>query len=384
MLHLITGTNGSGKTLNTLKWVMERATKENRPVAHNGRFKPVAGGPLEGWKQIEFKDWQAEPDGTIFLIDECHNDLPNRPSGAAVPDAVKMLAEHRRRGFDFYLISQHPANVDSFVRRLIGSPGWHRHLKRIWGQDVVSCLEWDSVNLNCEKPGSSKSTGTSTTVKFPKEVYKWYESATLHTNKKKIPKAAWMFLIAVVVALVFAYISFGRVSAIGGADTATTKAAAGSPGAGGGGSEGPRPPMTPAEYAASFKPRLGGFPHTAARYDDVTKPVTAPYPAACVEMKSKGCTCYSQQGTKLVVPVEICTQIVQNGYFVDWEKPQANTPMPAVQREHPALVAQSAPSLSQPQTVPMPEPKERAQLPGSDLYTQGLAARNSKVRSVFQ
>nr|WP_314352005.1 zonular occludens toxin domain-containing protein [Comamonas thiooxydans] len=379
MLHLITGTNGSGKTLNTLKWVMERATKEGRPVAHNGRFKPVPGGPLANWKQIEFKDWQAEPDGTIFLIDECHNDIPNRPTGAAVPDAVKMLAEHRRRGFDFYLISQHPANVDSFVRRLIGSPGWHRHLKRIWGQDVVSCLEWDSVNLNCEKPGSSKSTGTSSTVRFPKEVYTWYESATIHTNKKKVPKMVIFFVLAVIVAAVFSYISFGRVSEIGGPSKTDASKTLGSSSAGG--TEGPRPPMTPAEYAASFKPRLSGFPHTATRYDDVTKPVTAPYPAACVEMKSKGCHCYSQQGTKLVVPDDICTQIVKNGYFVDWEKPQASNSGPAGRQERPALVAQSAPV---PQTVPMPEPKERpAPLP-QDSYSQGLAARNAQVRSVFQ
>ncbi len=188
MLHLITGTNGAGKTLHALKWVMERSKKENRPVCHNGRFKPKEGGPLESWKQIDFKDWQNEPDGTIFLVDECHNDLPNRAAGAVVPEHVKMLAEHRRRGFDFYLISQHPANVDSFVRRLIGSPGWHRHIKRIWGQDFVSVLEWDSVNLNCEKANSSSTNGTSSQSKFPKEVYEWYESATIHTNKKKIPK----------------------------------------------------------------------------------------------------------------------------------------------------------------------------------------------------
>ncbi|MFS4549091.1 zonular occludens toxin domain-containing protein [Comamonas resistens] len=348
-------------------------------MAHNGRFKPVAGGPLANWKQIEFKDWQAEPDGTIFLIDECHNDLPNRPTGAAVPEAVKMLAEHRRRGFDFYLISQHPANVDSFVRRLIGSPGWHRHLKRIWGQDVVSCLEWDSVNLNCEKPGSSKSTGTSTTVRFPKEVYTWYESATIHTNKKKVPKMVIFFVLAVIAAAVFSYISFGRVSEIGGTGKTDVSKAVTSGSAGG--VEGPRPPMTPAEYAASFKPRLGGFPHTATRYDEVTKPVTAPYPAACVEMKSKGCHCYSQQGTKLVVAADICAQIVKNGYFVDWEKPQASAPMPAGRQERPALVAQSAPV---PQTVPMPEPKERPAPPVADGYTQGLAARNAQVRSVFQ
>ena len=379
MLHLITGANGAGKTLNTLKWVMERATKEGRPVAHNGRFKPVPGGPLSAWKQIEFKDWQAEPDGTIFLIDEAHNDLPNRPSGSVVPDAVKMLAEHRRRGFDFYLISQHPANIDSFVRRLIGSPGWHRHLKRIWGQDMISCLEWDTVNLNCEKPGSSNANGTSSTVRFPKEVYKWYESASLHTNKKKIPKMVIAFVIALLVTIVFTYLSVRNVSNIGKGEQ-SSEASSGS-GASSGNSDGPRPPMTPAEYAASFKPRLGGFPHTATRYDEVTRPVTAPYPAACVEMKSKGCHCYSQQGTKLVVAADICAQIVKNGYFVDWEKPQASNSGPAGKQERPALVAQSAPV---PQTVPMPEPKERPAPVPQDSYSQGLAARNAQVRSVLQ
>lgn len=382
MLHLITGTNGAGKTLNTLKWVMERATKEGRPVAHNGRFTPAAGGPLANWKQIEFKDWQDEPDGTIFIIDECHNDLPNRPTSQAVPECVKMLAEHRRRGFDFYLITQHPANIDSFVRRLIGSPGWHRHLKRIWGQDLVSCLEWDAVNLNCEKPGSSKSTGTSTTIKFPKEVYSWYESASLHTNKKKVPKMAIFFLLAVIVAAVFSYISFGRVAEISGADEAPSGLPKGvTVSAADAGSQGKRAPMTASEYVDSFTPRLPGFPHTATRYDGVTEPTVAPYPAACVAMASKGCHCYSQQGTKLFVTDYVCKQIVQNGYFVDWEKPQSNAPMAAVRQERPALVAQSSPV---PQTVPMPEPKERPAPMPQDSYTQGLAARNAQVRSVFQ
>ncbi|WP_120970490.1 zonular occludens toxin domain-containing protein [Comamonas sp. lk] len=378
MLFLLTGTNGSGKTLNALKWVMERATKEGRPVVHNGRFKPVVGGPLESWKKIEFKDWQAEPDGTIFIIDECHNDIPNRPSGSAVPDSVKMLAEHRRRGFDFYLITQHPANIDSFVRRLIGSPGWHRHLKRIWGQDLVSCLEWDTVNLNCEKPGSSSATGTSSTVRFPKEVYKWYESATIHTNKKKIPKAVIFFVIALFASIVFTYLSVRNVSQIGKTDQAE---AATSAGGSSGRSDGPRPPMTPAEYAASFKPRLPGFPHTATRYDDVTRPIVAPYPAACVEMKSKGCHCYSQQGTKLVVDSDICVQIVKNGYFVDWQDGQTQRNTQTPRQERPSMVAQAAPV---PQTVPMPEPRERATPTPADGYTQGLAARNAQVRSVFQ
>lgn len=124
MLYLSSGANGAGKTLFTLKDVRDLQVKTGRPVAHNGRFELVAEF---GWKQIDAKEWQQEPDGTIFLFDECHNDFPVRGTGSAVPDYVKMLAEHRRRGFDFFLITQHPMNVDAFVRRLIGPPGWHRH-----------------------------------------------------------------------------------------------------------------------------------------------------------------------------------------------------------------------------------------------------------------
>jgi zona occludens toxin len=381
MLHLITGTNGSGKTLNTLKWVMERATKEGRPVAHNGRFKPVPGGPLDSWKQIEFQNWQDEPDGTIFIIDEAHNDLPNRSSGAVVPDHAKMLAEHRRRGFDFYLVSQHPANIDTFVRRLIGSPGWHRHLKRVWGQDFVSVLEWDTVNLNCEKPGSSKASGTSSTVKFPKEVYAWYESATIHTNKKKIPKMAILFVVAVTVALVGTWISYNRVASIGGGQAlqpgqAHKAAVPGQPGE----AQGNRP-MTTQEYLVSRKPRLKDFPHTAPAYDQVTTPVVAPYPAACVIMQSKGCHCYTQQGTVLPTSVDVCTQIVKNGYFVDWQQPERR-PAPIERQERPAVVVQAAP-VQQTASMPAPAVQQKQEQPG-DAYSQGLAARNAQVRSSFQ
>lgn len=326
MLHLITGTNGAGKTLFTLKWVMERAKKEGRPVAHNGRFKVKEGGPLADWKQIDFKDWQAEPDGTIFLIDEAHNDMPTRGTGTP-PDAIKMLAEHRRRGFDFYLITQHPANIDSFVRRLIGSPGWHRHLKRIWGQDMVSVLEWDVVNLNCEKPGSSKANGSSSTSKYPKEVYDWYESATLHTNKRKIPKIVWIGVAAVFVVVVAGTMSVMQIAGIGETDVKPSQAAAAAAKStftsGLSGSGDIPQPMTTAQYVAHRKPRLQDFPHTAPAYDKITEPTIAPYPAACVHMPPKDCQCWTQQATLMRVSQDVCLQIVNRGYFMDWQKNEA-------------------------------------------------------------
>jgi zona occludens toxin len=79
MLYLRTGANGSCKTLFTLWDVRKLQLETNRPVCINGRFKIKPEKLAEfGWRVIEFKDWEDQPDGTIFLIDECHNDMPLR------------------------------------------------------------------------------------------------------------------------------------------------------------------------------------------------------------------------------------------------------------------------------------------------------------------
>lgn len=383
MLHLITGANGAGKTLNTLKWVRERSVKEGRPVCHNGRFEPVEGGELESWKKIDMKNWQDEPDGTIFLVDECHNDFPLRPPSGTPPDYVRMLAEHRRRGFDFYLVTQHPQNIDAFVRRLVGSPGWHRHLKRTFGADLVSVLEWPAVNPNCEKDGSGK-TGTVTMQAFPKEVYGWYRSASLHTGKKRIPKAVWMLAACAVLVPSFGYLAITTVY-----KNVTKHAKPGAPGEATapaqGASKDAAPPqpnrkLTADEYLAERVPRFTDFPHTAPAYDDVTKPSEAPYPAACVQM-AKTCKCYTQQATLLQVSEPVCLQIVRQGFFMDWK---TATKGDYTQRDkEPRQGPQQAQQLAQAEaarTVPMPLPAARPEQPQSQ-YLQGLAARNAQVRS---
>ena len=329
MIYLTTGANGAGKTLLTLKHVQELALREARPVYHNGRFEVAPAGPLANWKQIEFKDWQSCPDGSIFFIDECHNDMPVR-TGKETPDAIRMLAEHRRRGFDFFLITQHPNNIDAFVRRLIGAPGWHRHIKRASGAPLVSLLEWPATNSNCEKHGSGES-GQTTMVTYPKEVYSWYVSTSLNTAKVKIP---FQVKVLAACALVFpALLWYGWTSFMGaqGAglkalqDKTVPASSGGAPRADLAAPPAPAVTASPVEYAESFTPRVEGFPHSAPRYDDATKAVIAPYPAACVSM-GKRCDCYTQQGTKLLVPLATCESIVKTGFFIDWAAPQSVQP----------------------------------------------------------
>jgi zona occludens toxin len=318
MIYLRTGSNGSCKTLFTLADVRKLQLETGRPVCINQRFKMNEAKRLEfGWNVIDFKDWQAEPDGTIFLIDECHNDLPVRPSSQAVPDPIRMLAEHRSRGFDFYLLTQHPMNIDGFVRKLIGAPGWHQHLKRaMGGTNVTRVLQWDAVNTNCEKDGSGKSAQISTRTQ-PKEVYEWYDSASLHTAKVRIPKQ--VYILALCALLVPALFWFGLQKLKGNATpqaVASTPFAPVKPATQAARTDG-KSEMTPVEYLSAYTPRIPGLPHTAPRYDEVTKPTTAPFPAACVQMGNR-CDCFTQQGTKLPTDAGLCGQIVRNGFFQDW------------------------------------------------------------------
>ena len=96
MLYLTTGGMGAGKTLLTLLWVRTLQLATGRPVCihlwtdpADQQVKPritlKAEGLKFGWKAIEFEKWQDEPDGTIFIIDECHEVMPTRGATASAP-----------------------------------------------------------------------------------------------------------------------------------------------------------------------------------------------------------------------------------------------------------------------------------------------------------
>lgn len=318
MLYLRTGANGAGKTLLTLRDVREKSLAESRPVYYNGRFNMVADF---GWIKIDAKDWESVPDGAIFLFDECHNDFPIRTS-KEVPRYVSQLAEHRVRGFDFFLLTQHPMNMDPFVRRLIGSPGWHQHLKRASGAPLVSVIQWASVNDAPQKAGSGAS-GQVTMVSYPKEVYSWYVSTSLDTAKVKIPFQVKLLAACVVLIPIFGYYGWQALQAKAKPKPVNSpQSGPVVPGArpaglsGSGGSE--KRVLTTAEYVNSYQPRLQGLAYTAPRYDEMTKPVNVPYPAACIQSKTR-CECFSQQATKLDVPLDLCAQLVKGGFFNDWQ-----------------------------------------------------------------
>lgn len=319
MLNLITGLPGNGKTLFTIDYVRKLAKKEGRQVYYYGI--PELSDSL-GWQLLENpEEWHLLPDGAIIVMDEAQKVF--RPSrDTRIPPFVEALETHRHHGHDLFLITQHPSLVCTHVRRLAGS---HRHIVRMLGTSRATVHEWPETNAECEKRRTDSS---KTIFKYPKDVYKLYKSATQHTHKVQIPSQVY-WLIGVVVFILFLIVRVAghlqEYKSPGGQsdEELILNSSAEVPHSGGAlpsmnASALITRPMTEAEYLDSFIPRMDGLPHTAPRYDEVTRPVTAPRIVGCVSFKSR-CQCYTQRGTKVSSPDIICRSVIASGVpFYDW------------------------------------------------------------------
>lgn len=313
MIYLHTGANGAGKTLFVLHDVRAKQLAENRPVYYHG-FKPKQAIIDFGWKPFEPSKWQDLPDGSICIFDECQNEFPVRGARDPVPDYVNAIAQFRRaRGFDFFMITPHPMLIDIFIRRLINTPSFHRHFKKTFAGDAVSQITWSAVSTDCDKPGSSEKGGEVSIRPYPKEVYDWYTSSSLHTAKTRIPKQVFFLIASAIIIPAMFYIAFlylqpkpkasQNISSLAGPDAPASRLA--------------NQVKTTSQFLSERTPRIPGLTHTAAVYDKVTEPVIAPFPAACIASRTQ-CICYSQQATRLDVPEPTCKEIVEKGFFVDW------------------------------------------------------------------
>lgn len=310
----ITGLPGHGKTLYALWRFKAEAEKDARPVYHNG----IKDLNIPGWKECNVEDWQSLPPRSIIVIDEAQFVFPVRGRDRP-PPFIEQLATHRHLGVDFVLITQDPMLIDSFVRRLVDR---HFHVMRRFGTQVAKVHEFTSgIRDNVAK---NRSGSIEHTWFYPKEVFAWYKSAEVHTVKRRIPPRVFLLAVIPFVFLALAIVLWkrmqpeaqaARVSQVVGKDPAhlaDAQPARSSPGGG------DHVSASPVEYFAGHVPRIEGLPHTAPRFDELTKPVRAPLPMACVASKTR-CSCYTQQSTRLQMPEHLCRTIVADGFFVDFD-----------------------------------------------------------------
>ena len=311
MINLITGLPGSCKTLFTLKTVNDLAIKENREVYYHGIPDLILP-----WHLLEKpEDWLNVPNGSIVVIDECQSTFRPRATGSVVPPYVAGFETHRHKGLDFYLMTQHPMLLDGNVRRLTGR---HYHCVRFYGFQKSTIHEFQQVRENVDK---NLKGSIANQFFFPSEVFNWYKSADLHTMKKRIPMRLIMILVLPLFFAAIIYYGFKTISNLG--ETEKTKNKENAELISTSESVAPKVNYSVA-YVAERVPVVADLPQSAEIYKDVVKPIVAPFPAACVQSKSKGCKCFTQQGTALQTTESTCQQIVEKGYFVDWQTTPKN------------------------------------------------------------
>lgn len=317
MITLITGQPGAGKTLYGLNYVREWAERENRPVYYNG----INDLKLP-WSEIDSgEDWHKCPGGSIIFIDECQRVFRPRGTGGQVPPHVALLETHRHRGIDIVLVTQHPMLADTNVRRLCGR---HFHVVRAFGTKKATVHEWAEVREQCDK---QRTGSIRHDFFYPTTSFQWYKSAEIHTHKARIPPRVFLLLI---IPLLLGLVGWYMVKWYEGRskESVTNPLSLGAKQGtsasvltvGGGAKPAVADPM---QWYYDRVPRVSTMPHTAPMYDDVTRAVEAPIPAACVSTGSK-CQCWSQQATLLELDDQVCRGIVKTGYFVAWKRDRSS------------------------------------------------------------
>lgn len=319
MITLTTGLPGASKTLYTIAQIKEKAEQEGREVYYHG-----INDLMLPWIHLDDpKEWDNLPNGSIIVIDECQTVFRPRGTGSAVPPYIAALETHRHKGYDIFLITQHPMLVDQNIRRLVGQ---HLHIVRKFGMERSTVHQWGSVHEITQR---NLMQAQKKLYVFCKEHFAFYKSAELHTHKRKIPKRVFFLAVAPVLVVLLGWYGYNKAAGLSKkpAEEAAIAAAPGQP-------SGPIKPgnkITMAEYYQLSEPRIPGLYHTAPKYDQVTTPKEAPFPAACLISKGfdretgksyEKCGCIDQQGNRYGATQSICKDVALNGIFKDFGEPK--------------------------------------------------------------
>lgn len=325
MLYLVTGTPGSGKTLNTIKFIREGKQFQGRDIYYFG-IRNL--NPEYGWNELneeQAKQWHDLPSNSVIIFDEAYNIFPTKHGAQGTPDHVKKLAVHRHKGFDIFLVCQKVVGqLDTFTRGLINR---HQHYARIMGSLNINRFTWDVCQQNPDSASTRKDANVDQ-FRMDKKYFGAYHSADEHTHTLSVPWKKIVFLLVLVVLLVFSVKSFMAYFDRGEPPPLEVNQPL---------QGGAAPPPSqhyqqgPVElsFAEMFTPEVEGMPWSAPIYrEKFTQVSDWPRPAACMQFEKKGCRCFTQQATPLDVPAGMCEAIVSGGWF-DHTRPVDRSALPA-------------------------------------------------------
>lgn len=208
-IFLQTGSPGAGKTLSIVRRIIEEIVPTGRAVYVdiNGFDHGRAGTiPFDSPDEKPAgHHWESVPDGSVVVLDECQRAFPPRNPASAVPGWIRAMETHRHRGIDIYLITQSPKLIDRHIWPLIER---HFHVHRAFGMKRSAAYQWEGI---CEspEPEQSFSTAAKSQFIFPSQYFGYYQSATSHSIKIRLPvkQIAWLCVFILIVIGGITYVS---------------------------------------------------------------------------------------------------------------------------------------------------------------------------------
>lgn len=285
MLTVITGAPGSGKSA-ALVDLLRKLSAEGRSLYVNGI--PDLKVPHIELTDAEVLTWHTElPDGAVVIIDEVQRVWRPRGTAAKVPPYIAALETHRHRGFDFFLITQHPGLIDANVRKLTGR---HVHLRDLGWPMGRYWYEWPECNSN---PSDQwKQAPIKKAYKLPKAAFGLYKSASLHVKPiRSIPRSFYLLVVCVPLLAMVSWRVYARVTERIEAASGTVHQASGQ--------------VAPGAAAASsvVAPVPAGLEMASAAPVEVAKPVKL---LGCIAQAAR-CWCVGDDGRIATdVPQDMC------------------------------------------------------------------------------
>lgn len=187
MITVITGVPGSGKTLYAMQMIEEqcKAGREVYSDIDDCEFPGVQPAP---------DDWRTLPEGAFCVYDEAHQKFPaTGKAGLSDDPRVKDLDTHRHGGYDLVYITQASTRLHHDIRKLAGR---HIHVQRNFGANTVTLYMWERAANENDK--NDRSMADQQLWHYPKKLYRYYKSATIHTHKRRIPKKLLMIGLAAI------------------------------------------------------------------------------------------------------------------------------------------------------------------------------------------
>lgn len=352
---LVTGKPRIGKTAFVVEMLMFDEYYKGRKLFTNIRGLDLPHHePPEGhtWEDLHIWLQWKENIGSLVVYDEVQNLFPQRSPGSKMPENVAWLNVHGHSAIDLIFITQSPKIIDLNLREVVGK---HIHIaaNKMGG---LTRLEWNEVALN---PTAQAPNALSSSHKIREEVFQHYKSAEAHTGHSHV-KSRWYY--AIIFLLIFIPIILGLTGFMGYKMYKSYKAkaygtneaqAASAPAVLSGNDKNaidPNGSMMPdvqknqSMQPEMFVPTMAERPESKPIYDNIRQVKQYERIAGCLKGGKTGCTCYSDQGTKLKeITQTMCMDYAENGLpFDPFREPEQHSNVQGTQQNNHLAGAQVA------------------------------------------